>query len=346
MTEQAEKRSNLSHNRELSAIFRRMANCYRYLGNEQRFRAIAYDTASKTLSNMQEPVDNYRNGIKKLDELKGVGESIANKIIEYLQTGRIETFEKLKKQVPYKLLELLDISGIGPSTLRLIHEYTGAENRGDLVRELEAGRLEGIKGFGKKKIETLRQVLKISKEGDRMPLKEAERIGGYVLDALKKIPGVKTAVLCGSLRRKKETVGDIDIVMVAGHKDWKRIGNKIVRMPFVDEVKAHGLTRLSFTLKENKVQVDIRIVHEYESGAALFYFTGSKEHNIKLRRVAKQKGWKINEYGVFDLQSGKRLAGETEEQIYALFGLRFIPPEKRSGTTEFAKYGIGELVNG
>ncbi len=328
---------SLNHNKELAAIFRQMSDCYKYMGPEQRFRAIAYDTASKTLSNMQQPVDILAPDIKKLDELKGVGESIAEKIIEYLQTGKIRTFEKLKKQVPFPLLELMDIQGIGPVTLRLLHDELNINSKEDLSRAIEAGKLNMVKGFAIKKIEHLKKVLKLDSSKKRMPFKVAEKIGTEIQREIKKIPGVQQCLLAGSLRRRKETVGDIDVIITAKHRSWKKIIRMITMLPQVKKVLAAGQTKASIILNKNDVQVDIRIVHEDELGAALVYFTGSKEHNIQLRTIGKQKGWKVNEYGVFDERTGKRLASATEEEIYSLFGLHFIPPEKRTGKDELTK---------
>lgn len=332
-------KTSLTHNKELAVIFRHMADCYRYIGPEERFRAIAYETASKTLSNMQEPVDTLAPDIKKLDELKGVGESIAEKIVEYLQTGQVRTFEKLKKQVPFALLELMDITGIGPATLKVLHDKLGIRTKEELIGAIESGKLATIKGFAAKKIENLKRVLKFNEGKQRMPLKTAERTGNQILNEIKKIPGVQQSVLAGSLRRRKETVGDIDIVITAEHRLWKKIIKKITQLPQVKKVLAAGQTKASIII-QNNVQVDIRIVNEHEFGAALFYFTGSKEHNIQLRTIAKQRGWKVNEYGVFDAKTGIRLAGKTEEEIYALFGLKYIPPEKRIGKDELAKARI------
>ncbi len=327
----------VDHNKELAAIFSRMSDCYKYMGPEQRFRAIAYETASRTLSNMQEPVDIYADDIKKLDELKGVGESIAEKIMEYLHTGKIKTFEKLKKQVPMELLELMDVEGIGPATIRTLHDKLKISDRHDLAEAIEKNKLEGLKGFAAKKIEALRKVLKIEAEKKRMPLKMAERIGNMMLHQVLNMPEVIKASLAGSLRRRKETVGDIDILITADRKNWKKIVNRFTQLPQISKVLAAGQTRASVQLKENHVQVDIRIVHEYEYGAALLYFTGSKEHNIQLRQMAKDRNWKLNEYGVFDAKTGKRLAGKTEEEVYQLFGFSYIPPEKRLGKDELGK---------
>lgn len=329
---------SLSVNKELAAIFRKMSTCYRYLGKDQRFRAMAYEMAARTLGNMKEPVSLYKGDMKKLEALKGIGESIAGKIVEYVNTGKIATYEKLKKEVPLQLLDLTEIDGMGPATIRLLHEQAGIQTKEDLLQALEQDRLSGIKGFGEKRINNLQQVLKVKTGRERIPLSEAERIAANVLSELLKIPGVQNATIAGSIRRKKLTIGDIDIVMVAEYKHWKKIINKFTQLPFVKEIKAQGQTRATVLLKEGNIQVDIRVVHDYEYGSALFYFTGSKEHNIQLREMAKKRGWKINEYGVFDLQTGERLAGETEEGIYGLFGFRYIPPWKRTGNDEWALY--------
>ncbi len=331
------KKNSLPNNAALSSIFFHMADCYRYLGNEERFRAIAYDKAGKVLTNMKEDIATYARDVKTLDEIGGIGESIAEKIIEYLHTGKIKKFEQLKKQVPYELLELMGITGFGPATLKVLHEKLHISNREDLIHALEKDKLKGLKGFGEKKIENMKRALKLFKESKRMPLKEAERTGNEILGEIVKIPGVEKAALAGSLRRKKETVGDIDIVVLAEPKYRKKIVNRILALPQIEKVLAKGMTKLSVVLKKGEVQVDIRLVHDYEYGAAMLYFTGSKEHNIKLRTIAKQRGYKINEYGIFDAATNKRLAGETEEEMYRFLHLKYIPPEQRLDKGEIEK---------
>lgn len=341
MTPLVHNGSTIQHNAELAAIFHRMAACYKYKGKDERFRAIAYDVAAKTISTLRDDISHYAKDVKTLDQLHGVGESIGEKIIEYLKTGKIKTFEKLKKEVPQDLMDLMDIKGFGPSTIKVLHDVLKVNNRDELIEALEKGKLNGIKGFGERRIENIRRVLKLNKdEKQRMPFKLAERIGKEMLNEVLKMPDVIKAELAGSLRRKKETVGDIDIIIAAPRKKWKSIVNKFVQLPQVGRVQASGETRGSVLLKENNVQVDIRIVHEYEYGAALFYFTGSKEHNIILRSLAKERGWKVNEYGVFELKTGKLLASKTEEDIYHLFGFNYITPEKRLGKNEFEKARI------
>ena len=331
------KKHHLQNNAVLASIFFHMANCYRYLGNDQRFRAIAYDKVGKVLTNMNEDIASYAKDVKTLDEIAGIGESIAGKIIEYLHTGKIKTFEQLKKQVPYELLELMDITGFGPATLKLLHEKLHILNREDLINALEKEKLCGLKGFGEKKIENMKRALKLYKVSKRMLLKDAEKIGNQMLNEIIKIPGVQKADLAGSLRRKKETVGDIDIVILAEPKNRKKIVSRLIAMPQVEKVLAKGITKASVVLHTGKIQVDIRLVHDYEYGAAMLYFTGSKEHNIKLRIIAKQRGYKINEYGIFDAITNKRLAGKTEEEMYRFLNVRYIPPEQRVDKGEIEK---------
>jgi DNA polymerase (family 10) len=327
------KTPTLQHNRELADIFLRMSQSYSVLGTEHRFRANAYAKASRTLANLAEPVDLHAHSIKELDELPGVGESIAEKILEYLQTGKISTYEKIRKEVPTELLDLMEIEGIGPSTLKLLINQ-GIHDRAQLLEALEKGSLDMVPGLSGQKLGHIRQVLKVHKpEEGRMPLAMAWRTGKSILSAMKGVPELSQLTLAGSLRREKETVGDIDLVGVAMEKDRKRVINRFIHIPNCQRILARGTTRASIMLEKPHVQVDLRLVGPDEFGSALLHFTGSREHNIQLRTLAHKKGWKLNEYGVFDAQ-GKRLAGATEESIYALFGLPFIPPQMRIGRRE------------
>lgn len=331
------KRNFLQNNAALASIFFHMADCYRYLGNDNRFRAIAYDKAGNVLTNMKEDIASYARNVKTLNEIGGIGESIAEKILEFLHTGKIKSFEELKEQVPYELLELMDITGIGPATVKILHEKMHIRNRADLINAIEKNMLPGLKGFGEKKIDNIKRALKLYKDSKRMMLKEAEKTGNELLNEINNIPGVQKAALAGSLRRKKETVGDIDIVILAEPGTRKKIVSRITTLPQVEKVLAKGTTKVSLVLKTGNIQVDIRLVHDYEYGAAMLYFTGSKEHNIKLRTIAKQRGYKINEYGLFEVSTNKRLAGETEEEMYRFLNLKYIPPEQRLDKGEIEK---------
>jgi DNA polymerase (family X) len=337
MPEVLSKHNIARNNAELSSIFHRMADCYRYLGNEERFRAIAYENVAKTLHNMKEDIRDYATDVKTLDEIGGIGESIAEKIIEYLHTGTIKTFEQLKKKVPYELLELMDITGFGPATLKILHDKAGIRNKEDLIKALETDQLKKLKGFSEKKIENMKRALKLYKENKRIPLKDAEKIANEMLEEIKRIPGVQKAELAGSLRRKKETIGDIDIVVLAESKNRKKIVDRIIKLTQVEKILAKGTTKASVELKNSHIQVDIRLVHDYEYGAAMLYFTGSKEHNVKLRTIARDRGYKINEYGLFDAATEKRLVGATEEEIYHFLNMKYIEPQQRLDNGEIEK---------
>jgi DNA polymerase (family X) len=318
------------HNKALAGIFRQMASCYKYLGQKEKFRAIAYENASRTIQNLGDDIELHAHSVKELDELKNIGESIAEKIIEWLNTGTIKTFEKLKKQVPLELLDLMDVSGMGPSTIKELHEKLGIKNRDELMLAIEKGKLGAMKGFGEKKIANISRALKAYKESDsRIQFRDALKIGEALLNEVRKFKGVIKAELAGSLRRKKETIGDIDIVIAAPSSARKSIIKKFTVLPQVDRIIAAGDTRASVVLRKPRIHVDIRVVDLLKFGSALLYFTGSREHTIHLRRLAKEKGLKINEYGLYDTKTNKRLAGETEEGMYKALGLDYIPPELR-----------------
>jgi DNA polymerase (family 10) len=348
MNKAAINESGIHRNAELADIFHQMASCYRYLGARERFRAIAYEAASRTLYDLKEDISHYAQDLKTLKALSGIGESIGEKIIEYLGTGKIEAFEKLKERVPQELLELMDINGFGPATIKVLHKKLKIRNREELIRAMEAGRLEKLKGFGARRIENMKRGMKLFKDAhSRMLLYDAMMIAEPIIRELRSIPGVIRADIAGSLRRRKETVGDIDMVAAAGRKDWKRIISRFISIPAAERVLASGETKASLLLKKTNMQVDLRLVQEHEYGSALLYFTGSREHTIALRTWAKAKGWKVNEYGIFDVQSNKRLAGATEEEIYNLFGMAYIPPELREmrGEIEAARSrSLPELV--
>ncbi|PQV60314.1 DNA polymerase/3'-5' exonuclease PolX [Sediminibacterium magnilacihabitans] len=327
--------TNKTRNQELADIFHQMAGCYRYLGPEQRFRSTAYENASGTIQSLKDDISIYAANVKSLNRLNNIGSSIAEKIIEYLETGKIAAFERLKREVPEGLLELMNISSFGPATVKLLHENFDISNKEDLILAIESGKLKGAKGLGEKKLENLMRGLKLYKTGqERVPLSTGLKAGTKLLETIQKINGIVKADLAGSLRRGKKTIGDIDMVICVQKQDWKRITNRIKEIEQIERILVSGDTKVSFLLKQNHIQVDIRLVQVDEYGAALLYFTGSKEHTLKLRLLAKEKGWKLNEYGLFDVKTGEKLAGKTEQGIYERFGMKYIPPELREGRDE------------
>lgn len=321
-------------NQQLGRLFHDTALMYRFLGEENPFRAIAYDNAARALHDLPDDITNYlRQGT--LDDIPGIGKSIGKEIREFNTTGHIKRFERLKKKVPFELMELMDIRGFGPQSLKKISKRLHLKTRDQVIRALQDGSIAGLKGFGKKKVEGMLRGLKLHKTlEDRMLLWDALQYGEEIIGKLKKLPGVRHVELAGSLRRRKETIGDFDVLIAADQKKRKSIIGFITAPAFSVKVLARGNTRISTVLKGVNRQMDVRIVEEVEWGAALQYFTGSKEHNIHLRSIAGSKGYKISEYGLFNIKTNKRVAGRTEEEIYRALGMQIMPPEMREDRGE------------
>ncbi|MCP2520789.1 DNA polymerase/3'-5' exonuclease PolX [SCandidatus Aminicenantes bacterium Aminicenantia_JdfR_composite] len=318
-------------NKELAYIFSRIADALELKG-ESSFRIIAYRKAARVLEDLTEDIEVItKKG--KLREIPGVGEGIAKKIEEYLKTGKMKKYEEALSGIPEGLLELLEIQNLGAKTISLAHKELGVKNLDDLKRVIEDGSLAKLFGMGEKKVENIKKGIEIYEQAhERIPIYEALTIVEDVIEYLKNAPGISQISPAGSLRRMKETVGDIDIL--ATGKNGREIIEFFTKYPNVDRVIASGKTKGSIMVKteKGKKQVDLRIVDEDCYGAALQYFTGSKAHNIRLRSMAKEKGLKISEYGVF--RDDKKIAGRTEEEIYKILNLPWIPPEIREDRGE------------
>lgn len=334
-------------NHSLSRIFNEMASIYKYLGSAERFRALAYGKAARVIDGLKDDVKVYVKN-NELEEIPGIGESIGEKIQEYIRTGKISKHEELKKKVPYELMELMNVSGFGPESLRQIHEELDVNTKDELINALADGSVSKLKRFGAKKVENMMRGLKLHKQSEeRLLLWDALDLGERIVVELKVLKEVRRIELAGSVRRRKETIGDIDILVSCLPKDRKKIITEFTTLKERKTVLAKGGTKASIIIKDYNKQVDLRIVNENEWGAALLYFTGSREHNVHLRTIAKDKGWKINEYGVFRTKDDKRIAGETEKDVYDSLGFQWIPPELREdkGEIELAiKKKIPRLV--
>jgi DNA polymerase (family 10) len=326
-------------NHELAQIFKKLSAIYKLSGDKDRFRALAYQRVYRTIEGLEKDVHAYvRNG--KMEKLQGIGESISEKIIEYLNTGKIHKYEELKANFPHELLDLLEVKGFGPRSLKKVYEELGIKTKAQLIKALEEGKISKLKGFGEKKTEQMKRGLKAHNViEERMLLWEALQLGETIVLEMKKCSAVKIIKLAGSLRRRKETIGDIDLLVASSVQDRKSVVDHFISMEFVKEVLAKGDTKASILLVNNNRQVDLRVVDPSQWGAALQYFTGSKEHNVHLRGIAKEKGLKINEYGVFRLKDNTCIAGETEEEVYHALGFAPMPPEMREdkGEIELAK---------
>jgi DNA polymerase (family 10) len=251
-------------------------------------------------------------------------------IEEYIETGHIRRVEKECRSVPAKLIEAMDIPGLGPKTLALLHQKYRIKSLADLKRLINSGKLEKMRGFGEKKIENLRRGISLLEASKRrmllgLALPRAEKL----LEDARKIPGVERADLAGSIRRRRETIGDIDMLIIS--RDSARALREFVKLPAIKQVIARGETRVTAII-EGGIQVDVRAVPRESYGAALQYFTGSKDHSVRLRTVALHRGLKLNEYGVF--RGEKRIGGKDENEVYRLLGMTAPPPELREDRGE------------
>ena len=320
-------------NHEIAEIFNAMADILEIEDVEWKPRA--YRAAAKSLDTLGRDVAQiYREGgLKGLEGIPGIGEALGKKIIEYVEKGKIPEYEKLKRTLPSGMRELLKVPGLGPYRAENLYHH-GISTLPKLKTAIQEHRLAGISGFGEKSEQKIADSLGLVKpHGERRLREEVLPWAAKVLAALGKMEEVKQLELVGSLRRKEETIGDIDILVISEQPET--VMNAFVKLPFVSKILLHG-PKKSEVILDNGLQVDIRVFEKKSFGAAMIYFTGNKQHNIELRKIANQKGWKLNEYGLFD-KSGKVLAGGTEEEVYGKLGYRFIPPEKRKNQGELDK---------
>ncbi len=310
---------------------------------EDFFKPRAYRRAAMNIESMNDDIrEVYQQG--KLEEIPGVGKSIAEKIEEYLKTGKCKYYEDLKKKLPVNVEELMTVEGLGPKKIMLFYKKLGVKDRASLEKALTEGRIRKLKGMGPKVEENLLKALEMHKsvEAQRMLLGYASPIAKEIEERLKALKETEKVSVAGSLRRMKETIGDIDI-LVSSTKPEKVI-ETFTAMPRVARVLAKGPTKSSVILKDG-LKVDLRVIKKSSWGSALNYFTGSKEHNVELRRIAISKKMKLSEYGLF---KGKRMvAGHSEEELYKALGMDYIEPELRemTGEIEAAKaHNLPKLV--
>jgi DNA polymerase (family 10) len=330
-------------NSEVAQILNEIADILELKGVQ--FKPRAYRKAARTIENLSEELSEIV-AHEKLEELPGVGSRIAEKIRELLDTGDLEYLNKLRKEIPQGWVELLRIPEIGPKTVHRLYKELDIETIDDLRKAIDEHRIRELEGFGERSEENLHEALGFYEEHTkRIFIGKAYPIVEDLLSNLQQLPEVKRIEVAGSFRRWRETVGDIDI-LVASNKPIP-VMDGFVNLSGVDRVLAKGTTKSSIIL-HGGMQVDLRVVHPEVFGAALLYFTGSKAHNIALRRVAQKRGWKLNEYGLFDNETDEVIARETEEAIYQALGMQWIPPELReeSGEIEAAQKGkIPQLIS-
>jgi DNA polymerase (family 10) len=315
-------------NQQISRIFSDIAQILEIKG-ENVFRVRAYERASQNIGSLTEDIGNL---IKedRLTEIPGIGKDLSERIKEYAQTGKIKIYEQLKRSVPEGLLDLLKIPSVGPKTAKLLYDELKIRSIPELEKAIKDNKLKGIFGIKQKTIENILKGIDIIKRGkERMLLASAAQLADEFVAALRKIAQVKKISIAGSLRRKKETVRDIDLLVISDKPG--KVMDFFVRLPLVREVLAKGQTKSSVRTAAD-VQVDCRVVEAGSFGAALLYFTGSKNFNIKLRQMAIKRGLKINEYGVF--KKDRLVAGASEEEIFKLLRMGYVEPELREDTGE------------
>jgi DNA polymerase (family X) len=321
-------------NAEVAAMFDQAAELLEIEG-ENQFRVRAYRRAARVIEGLPQSVKSLLAAGRDLSELPGIGKDLAGKIAEIVATGHFKLLDQLKKKLPGELGEIAALPGLGPKRVKLLHDKLKVSTFNDLRRVVKTGRLHEIRGFGPIIERKLLAALEKPTVEKRFKLSVAEAEAEALVAFLR---GSGRVMVAGSYRRRRETVGDLDLVVTTAHAG--AVGDKLVTYENVAEVLAHGGTRTTVVLRSG-LQVDVRAVPEESYGAALLYFTGSKAHNIALRAIAVHRGWKLNEYGLF---SGKRrIAGSTEDEIYKKLGLAYIPPEMREDRGEVALAKSNEL---
>lgn len=324
-------------NQEIAEIFERMGILNEMKG-ENVFKVRAYHKAAETIAGLGEDIESVKQE-SRLKDIPGIGDALQEKIAEYLETGRMAAYDRLVQEIPESILDIVDIPSVGPKKAKMFFDRMGIKDVAGLKRAASDGRLLTLPGIKAKTVQNILDGIKIVAEGqERMDLATATRIADDVTAALKKVASPKKLSVAGSLRRGKETVRDIDLLIQTAHPE--RVMDAFVRLPQVRKVNAHGETKSSVMIGDN-VQVDLRIVEPECFGAALLYFTGSKNFNVKLRQVAKDRGLKVNEYGIFGVKGGReiRLAGNTEKDCFGVLGLPLIPPELREDIGEQVIFG-------
>ncbi len=334
-------------NREIAVLFDEIANILE-LHAENRFKINAYRRGAQSMAALAREIEHVA-AEDALGDIPGIGKDLSAKIEEYLESGSIHYLIELRESTPQVLLDMLRIPGVGPKTAVMIYDELGIESLDELAVAAREHRLQGLPKIQAKTEENILKGLEfLESAGERIPLGTAYPIASTLVEILLDLPGVKEASFAGSIRRMDETVGDIDILVSS--KTPENVVNHFTHLENVDRILADGKTRGSIITREH-IQVDLRVVPPDSYGAALNYFTGSKEHNIRLREIAQQKKMKLNEYGLFrKTKAGTehRIAGRLESDIYKKLGLSYIPPEIRedSGEIEAAKTGsLPDLVS-
>jgi DNA polymerase (family X) len=310
-------------------------------GDPNAFRVRAYQNAARAIEVLGRDVAGMTT--IELTQVKGIGKSTAGKIRQFLDEGRIDKLEQLRAKYPPGQLELLRVPGLGPKTVALLGDVLGVHDLAGLEAAIAEGRLTALPGMGEKLQENLRDAIvrmRTASKEHRRPIAEVHPVADALLDRLRLVPRVVAADVAGSLRRFRETIGDVDLLVASS--DPAPVMEALARHHLVHQVTASGDTKTSIVTHDG-LQVDLRVVPPDAYGAALIYFTGSKPHNIRLRQRAIGRGWKLSEYALEDAENGTVVAGATEEEVYAALGLSWITPELREDDGEIELAATGDL---
>ncbi|HSP70583.1 MAG TPA: DNA polymerase/3'-5' exonuclease PolX [Bryobacteraceae bacterium] len=324
-------------NEEIARIFERMARVLAFK-DEDRFRIMAYERAAVSIRDLEEDLASIAEH-GKLEDIPGIGKDLSEMIDEYVRTRKVKRYERECRGIPAGLIDLMSIPGLGPKTLAQLHRKFHIRSLADLEHCLEKAAAVKLKGFGQKKIDNIKRGIELWVSSQkRMLIGVALPLAENLLSQLRKIKLIEHADVAGSLRRRRETIGDLDVLIVS--KNGPRALQQIVKLPEVKQVLGVGDTKATVII-EGGIQVDVRSVARESHGAALQYFTGSKQHNIHLRTLAQKRGLKLNEYGAFRGQ--KRVGGKDEAQMYALLDMPVMPPEIREDKGEIEAAMAGRL---
>jgi DNA polymerase (family 10) len=295
----------------------------------ERFKPEAYRRAARSIEALPDDLRRVL-GRGELEEIPGVGEAISEKIKEFLGTGKLHYLDELRKRFPPGILELMQLPGIGPKTARRFLVELGIQGPAELRTAIDEGRLNGVFGFGPKKIELFRAALSTtSAPAGRVPLAHAFAVAQEIIEGIRKAGHVDRIEMAGSYRRSRETVGDLDVLVTSDHP--VDVITNFTKLPGVTEIRLQGDTRSTVMFRDG-LQIDLRVVEPASFGAAWQYFTGNKDHNVHLRSIARDRGLKINEYGIY--RGEERLGGATEEEVYDVLGMPWMPPEIRENHGE------------
>ncbi len=332
----------MSTNTELAALFEELSDLTRIAdGTAQSFRARAYDSAAKTLRVLPTAAVDLTGA--ELSAIPGIGKSTRSMIREYADTGKLRRLDDLRREFPPSFRNVVRVPGLGPKRAKTIRASLGVDSVEKLIAAIESNAIRELPGFGiKTEDNLLRAIQRLGWYGKerRVPILDAMREATQLLDELRVLPGVNDVAYCGSLRRFRETVADLDLLVATS--DPRSVAGYLVELPWVSEEIASGDTKVT-VLTHSGLQVDVRLVPAHQWGAALLYFTGSKEHNIRLRRAAIEKGWVLSEYALYEADSRAVVAQVTESEIYAALGMEWVPPPLREDQGEIEEALRGQL---